>query len=80
MVLVKRLETCEMACLGCAGLCGLRKDNLSHIFFHCMHSKIFWIDVQKFPLRKTGQMVIPYGCDILLLISKITQWTKILDF
>ena len=46
--------------------CGLNKETIFHLFFHCMYSKIFWNDMQIFLSRKTGQMFMLSGSDIFI--------------
>ncbi len=37
--------------------CGVEEETICHLFFHCMYTRIFWVDIQSYIRRKTEQTI-----------------------
>lgn len=52
--------------------CGLHKETIIHLFFECrpIYCKIFWIDVQNYIFRETGQSITLNARDVCVYLYR----------
>ncbi len=48
---------------------GQKKETIFHLFFHCIYTKIFWVDVENFITRKLKKAVKLGGSDIMIYVD-----------
>ncbi len=47
----------------------LNIETILHLFFHCIYTKIFWVDVENFITRKLNTAVKLGGSDIMIYVD-----------
>ncbi len=46
-----------------------KKETIFHLFFHCIYTKIFWVDVENLITRKLKKAVKLGGSDITIYVD-----------
>lgn len=49
--------------------CSNEKETIFHLFFHCIYTKIFWVDVENLITRKFYTAVKLGGSDIMIYVD-----------
>ncbi len=49
--------------------CSNEKETIFHLFFHCIYTKIFWVDVENFNTRKCNTAVKLGESDIMIYVD-----------
>ncbi len=49
--------------------CSNEKETIFHLFFHCIYTKIFWVDVENLITRKCYTAVKLGGSDIMIYVD-----------
>ncbi len=49
--------------------CSNEKETIFHLFFHCIYTKIFWVDVENSITRKCNTAVKLGGSDIMIYVD-----------
>lgn len=60
--------------------CGSNEETIEHLFYHCVFTKMFWVDVQNFIERKTGQSLYLQEKDVLLYFEVINLEKDLIFF
>lgn len=49
--------------------CNNEKETIFHLFYHCIYTKIFWVDIENFITRKLNTTVKLDGPDIMIYFN-----------
>ncbi len=47
--------------------CGVVKESVTHLFFQCIYSRLFWVDVSNFISRMFGTIIHIGMYDVIFL-------------
>ncbi len=51
--------------------CGVVKESVTHLFFQCLYSRLFWVDVSNFISRMFGTLIHIGMYDVIFFLYKI---------